>query len=119
MRRQGPWRPRLWLETFVTDDKLFCVYIADEADTVVETRPGRWVPLRERGTDSDVDRSHNRGARRPINLPPIRPGARFRRATETPFNLGSTHNGQTISKRMASQNGSCVFLATRPQKGNG
>jgi hypothetical protein len=25
-----------WLETYVTDDKLYCVYIADDADTVAE-----------------------------------------------------------------------------------
>ena len=25
-----------WLHSYVTDDKLFCVYIADDADTVVE-----------------------------------------------------------------------------------
>ena len=25
-----------WLETFVTDDKLFCVYVADEEATVLE-----------------------------------------------------------------------------------
>lgn len=25
-----------WLESFVTDDKLFCVYIADDADAVRE-----------------------------------------------------------------------------------
>jgi hypothetical protein len=25
-----------WLQTFVTDDKLFCVYIADDVDTVKE-----------------------------------------------------------------------------------
>ena len=25
-----------WLQTYVTDDKLFCVYIADDAETVAE-----------------------------------------------------------------------------------
>ena len=25
-----------WLQSFVTDDKLYCVYIADDADTVAE-----------------------------------------------------------------------------------
>lgn len=25
-----------WLQSFVTDDKLYCVYIADDAETVVE-----------------------------------------------------------------------------------
>lgn len=25
-----------WLQTFVTNDKLFCVYIADDAETVAE-----------------------------------------------------------------------------------
>ena len=25
-----------WLQTYVTDDKLFCVYIADDVDTVAE-----------------------------------------------------------------------------------
>jgi hypothetical protein len=25
-----------WIESFVTDDKLYCVYIADDADTVAE-----------------------------------------------------------------------------------
>lgn len=25
-----------WLQSYVTDDKLFCVYIADDAATVVE-----------------------------------------------------------------------------------
>ncbi len=25
-----------WLESYVTDDKLFCVYIADDAETVAE-----------------------------------------------------------------------------------
>jgi len=25
-----------WMESFVTDDKLFCVYVADDAETVAE-----------------------------------------------------------------------------------
>jgi hypothetical protein len=33
-----------WLESFVTDDKLFCVYIADNAATVVEHANGGGFP---------------------------------------------------------------------------
>jgi hypothetical protein len=33
-----------WLETFVTDEKLFCVYIADDEATVVEHANGGGFP---------------------------------------------------------------------------
>ena len=33
-----------WLETYVTDDKLFCVYIADDEATVVEHANGGGFP---------------------------------------------------------------------------
>jgi hypothetical protein len=33
-----------WLESFVTDDKLFCVYIADNAATVEEHANGGGFP---------------------------------------------------------------------------
>lgn len=33
-----------WLETFVTDDKLFCVYVADDEATVREHAEGGGFP---------------------------------------------------------------------------
>lgn len=33
-----------WLETFVTDDKLFCVYVADDEATVREHAAGGGFP---------------------------------------------------------------------------
>jgi hypothetical protein len=33
-----------WVESFVTDDKLFCVYIADEVATVLEHASGGGFP---------------------------------------------------------------------------
>lgn len=33
-----------WLESFVTDDKLYCVYIADDVDSVVEHAAGGGFP---------------------------------------------------------------------------
>ena len=34
-----------WLQTYVTDDKLFCVYIADDEDTVREHARGGGFPV--------------------------------------------------------------------------
>jgi hypothetical protein len=33
-----------WLQTYVTDDKLFCVYIADHEETIVEHANGGGFP---------------------------------------------------------------------------
>jgi Protein of unknown function (DUF4242) len=36
-----------WLESFVTDDKLFCVYIATDVDTIVEHAKAGGFPCDE------------------------------------------------------------------------
>ena len=34
-----------WLETFVTDDKLFCVYVADDPEALIEHAGAGGFPL--------------------------------------------------------------------------
>jgi hypothetical protein len=40
-----------WQQTYVTDDTLFCVYIADDAETVAEHAKAGGFPLRRRASD--------------------------------------------------------------------